>query len=167
MYYVYEHWRTDLDLPFYVGKGKGNRAYNMFKRNAYHKAITAKLRREGFAVEVRIIESGITEQRAFEIEISRIELWKKSGVDLTNMTCGGEGSSGRKISEETKAKMRASHKGKPKSPEHIAKVAAAQIGNKRGLGNKNRLGHKMSPKTRAKMKESQRLRRLKETGATS
>ena len=25
-YYVYEHWRPDKDVCFYVGKGKGGRA---------------------------------------------------------------------------------------------------------------------------------------------
>ena len=25
-FYVYEHWRPDLNVPFYVGKGKNGRA---------------------------------------------------------------------------------------------------------------------------------------------
>lgn len=25
-FYVYEHWRPDTDMPFYVGKGTGGRA---------------------------------------------------------------------------------------------------------------------------------------------
>jgi len=31
MYYVYEHWRPDKDICFYVGKGKGSRA-NSWKK---------------------------------------------------------------------------------------------------------------------------------------
>ena len=33
---VYEHWRPDV-AAFYVGKGKGNRPWNLFyRRNRYH-----------------------------------------------------------------------------------------------------------------------------------
>jgi hypothetical protein len=94
LFYVYEHWRTDRDECFYVGKGKGNRAYNLKSRNKHHKAIMAKLSREGFAMEVRIVQSGLSEQDAFLLEIERINFWRESGVDLANMTNGGEGASG-------------------------------------------------------------------------
>lgn len=36
LYYVYEHWRLDKDECFYVGKGRGNRAYKMRDRNRFH-----------------------------------------------------------------------------------------------------------------------------------
>jgi len=93
-FYVYEHWRTDRDECFYVGKGKGNRAYNMRKRNAHHKAIAAKVTRDGCAIDVRIVMSGLTENEAFCLEVERIAFWRSVGVDLTNMTSGGEGTSG-------------------------------------------------------------------------
>jgi hypothetical protein len=32
-FYVYEHWRPDVDLPFYVGKGKGGRAWENDRNN--------------------------------------------------------------------------------------------------------------------------------------
>jgi len=34
-FYVYEHIRRDSFLPFYVGKGKDNRAYKKIGRNKY------------------------------------------------------------------------------------------------------------------------------------
>ena len=57
MFYVYEHWRTDRDECFYVGKGHGRRAYDMKRRNKYHQAIVSKILRTGFAVEIKIVAS--------------------------------------------------------------------------------------------------------------
>jgi hypothetical protein len=148
VFYVYEHWRLDRDECFYVGKGKGNRAYILKDRNRHHKAIMAKLNREGFAMEVRIVESGLSEQRALDFEVERIAFWREVGADLANVTNGGEGVSGLKHSEETKAmwsqkrkgrpvplegriKRSQSMKGIPKSKEHAAAVGrAVSIANK-------------------------------------
>lgn len=93
-YYVYEHWRTDRDECFYVGKGMGSRAYKMGCRNRHHKAIQAKVIREGCAIEVRIVSSGLTEDEAFALEIERIAFWRSKNIDLANLTNGGEGPSG-------------------------------------------------------------------------
>lgn len=93
-FYVYEHWRTDRDECFYVGKGKGRRAHKMLGRNMHHRAIQAKVAREGYAIEVRIVASGLTEREAFALEIERIAFWRANNVDLANRTNGGEGPSG-------------------------------------------------------------------------
>ena len=93
-FYVYEHWRTDRDECFYVGKGMGSRAYKMNCRNRHHKAIQAKVIREGCAIEVRIVASALTEEEAFTLEIERIAFWRSKNIDLANLTNGGEGSSG-------------------------------------------------------------------------
>ncbi len=61
-YYVYEHWRTDTDLCFYVGKGCGNRAYSMTKRWTNHKAVQKYLSDNGFAIEVRMVQTGLLRQ---------------------------------------------------------------------------------------------------------
>lgn len=57
---------------------------------------------------------------------------------------------GRKVSEETKAKMRVANKGRLWSPERRTAFSAANKGNKYALGNKVNLGRIQSPETRAK-----------------
>jgi hypothetical protein len=93
-FYVYEHWRLDRDECFYVGKGKNNRAYNMRKRNPHHRAIVEKLKRTGSGVEVRMVATGLSEGDAFSLEVERISFWRSVGVELSNITDGGEGASG-------------------------------------------------------------------------
>ena len=132
MFYVYEHWRTDLDECFYVGKGHGKRAFNMYHRNRHHKAVQEKIKREGFSVEVKIIACDLTEDDAYQYEIERISYWKEAGIILTNLAVGGRGGSagvapwikGRKHTEATLKKMSAALVGKKRSAEHTAKLAA-------------------------------------------
>ena len=112
-YYVYEHWRLDRDECFYVGKGKGGRAYSTKNRNRHHKAICAKLSREGFAMEVRMVATGLTEEEAFHLEVERIKFWREAGIDLANLTNGGEGSSGHVVSEELRSRLSEINKGRP------------------------------------------------------
>lgn len=169
VFYVYEHWRLDRDECFYVGKGKGNRAYILKDRNRHHKAIMAKLNREGFAMEVRIVESGLSEEQAFDLEVERIAFWRGAGADLTNLTNGGEGVSGhilsdeakkhlsdlnkgkpgywkgKKLSEETRAKLSEIGKrvGPPKlSPETIEKIASYHRGKKRSAETRAKISEK-------------------------
>lgn len=96
IFYVYEHWRTDKNQCFYVGKGHGKRAYLVNRaRNRFHGAIVNKLKSLGLSVEVRILQSGMTEDESFSAEIALIAKWKSEGVELTNAGAGGEGNFGR------------------------------------------------------------------------
>lgn len=110
IYYVYEHWRLDKDECFYVGKGSGKRAYTINGRNQHWKNIVDKLERTGFAWEIRIVKSGLSEEESFNLEIERIGFWKNK-VDLTNKTGGGLGH--RNPSQETIKKLRHGKVGKP------------------------------------------------------
>lgn len=65
---------------------------------------------ENFKIEK--IEDNLDEKTAFLLEISWIQLLKITGHSLYNMTNGGEGMSGKKMSEETKKKISESNKGK-------------------------------------------------------
>ena len=76
-FYVYEHWRPDINMPFYVGKGSGNRAFRLKKnRNRHFRNIVSKLEKQGLCVEIthppRLttflsrVESPITDARSAE-----------------------------------------------------------------------------------------------------
>lgn len=119
-FYVYEHWRPDRDECFYVGKGFGRRANVMYARNRHHTAIQAKLSRLGLCVEVRLVDSNLSEGDALALEIERISFWRESGVDLANLTAGGDGTSN--PSDETRALMRAAKLGRTLTDEHKAKI---------------------------------------------
>jgi len=155
-FYVYEHWRLDRDECFYVGKGKGGRAYKMRDRNRFHTAIVQKIQRDGFAVEVRIVSFGLTEEAAFVLEKERIAFWRNAGADLANATNGGDGVSGLKMSAEARLKMRNAKLGTKQSAEAIQKRIAPLIGRKQPehaieQGAAKRRGKKLSDEHKAKL----------------
>lgn len=92
---VYEHWRPDTGLCFYVGKGFSSRAYRLNRpSNLHHQRIVSKLLRQGQSVEIRLVEEKISESCALQLEKQRIVYWRSLGVCLVNLTDGGEGCSG-------------------------------------------------------------------------
>lgn len=120
-FYVYEHWRPDIDMPFYVGKGKGKRANIMYGRNRRHKNIQSKLKRLGMFVEVKMVANGLTEEEAFQFEVNQIAMWRSKGVDLVNLTAGGEG--GSNPSDETRELMRRAKIGRKLTTEQKEKIS--------------------------------------------
>lgn len=62
-FYVYCHRRKTDGRCFYVGKGKGNRAYTTYSRNRYWYEI---VKEHGFEVEILI--NNISEVKAFKFE---------------------------------------------------------------------------------------------------
>jgi hypothetical protein len=120
-FYVYEHWRPDKDVCFYVGKGKGRRASVMYGRGAHHERIQKKLASLGMCVEVRLVADSLTEKDAHKKEIERIAAWRSLSVSLVNKTAGGEGLS--EPSAEIRAKLRSAKVGKQLSPEHKKKIS--------------------------------------------
>lgn len=155
-FYVYEHWRPDKDLPFYVGKGKGSRAQSSVGRNKHYKNIVSKLMAMGMCIEVRMVECGMDEKSALALEVEKIASWKALGVKLVNITNGGEGTSGRILSEESKAKIsRAaslSNKGRVFSAETRAKISAKHKGQVISLS--HRMSISRANKTRVLSDES-------------
>lgn len=135
---MYFHCKPETGEVFYVGKGKGRRAWRETYRNPYWTAVRKK-----YGLEVKIIHDGLTTEEACELEIKEIE---SIGLDrLCNLTNGGDGMYGYTPSEETrrkwsisrkgrthteisKRKMSMARRGKPKSKEHVENQANSMRG---------------------------------------
>ena len=166
-FYVYLHCKPD-EVPFYVGKGTFSRSQRLSSRNQYHKNIVAKYGKKNIKIYVFECDS---EEQAFSDEVQWIECLTKQGYELSNMTIGGEGVSGHKHSEETKARLseanrnRKGEKRQPHSEERKQEISELtktallnpeirkKIHNSL-LGNKNSLGRIHPDEVKAKIAES-------------
>ncbi len=122
---MYEHWRPDKDVCFYVGKGTGDRV-TLTKRpeNRHYFNVVRKLARLGMCVEVRMVASGLTNQEALVLEVERIAFWLDAGVKLANKTPGGQGGGmiGRSHKEKTRKKISQALLGHGFSEESLVKM---------------------------------------------
>jgi predicted DNA-binding protein YlxM (UPF0122 family) len=102
-YYTYAYLRED-GTPYYIGKGRGRRAYQKSKRHKFVKVPDDKNR-------IVFLSQNLTEKDAFKEEKFLIKFYgrKIDGGILINITEGGFGGGrppGWKHTEETKEKMR-------------------------------------------------------------
>lgn len=153
-FYIYGYFYPNSRIPFYIGKGFKDRMYshlaeaqreNTEKCNKHKLNTIRKILKNGEVPDIRVLDSGLDEETAFEFEMFLIsEIGRKDlGTGpLTNMTAGGEGLRGlnrdlsgennpnygkrgedavwwgRKHSDETKQKMSLNQKGKTISESH-------------------------------------------------
>lgn len=103
-FYAYTHSRPDGSV-FYVGKGFARRAW-WFKqgRNPYHRSIIEKHGAENIIVT---IYPCVDENAAFELEKVLVTKFRAEGNRLANMTDGGEGPTGRPMSDKARAALAA------------------------------------------------------------
>ena len=190
MAYVYRHIRLDKNEPFYIGigsdsEGQYKRAHDKNrKHNQIWRNIVAKTN-----YEVEILLDGLTWDDATKKEIELISLYgrinKKTGV-LANMTDGGDGNLGlvhsaealKKIGDATKQRP-GYWKGKKQPLEAVLKSSETRRGkpiykqrgkkipqqtkdavSKHARGNKYCLGRVLSEKTKQKIGDANRGRKM-------
>ena len=113
-YYVYLHRKVTTGEVFYVGKGNGRRLFKTSSRSSYWRNIYKK-----HGVVVEIVESGLQEWYAFELEQLLIAYYGRSDIgygSLCNLSDGGEGNSGVLRSDEFKNNLSKQMKGKQPHP---------------------------------------------------
>ena len=135
-FYSYVYVDPRSDEPFYVGKGKRDRAYAHLKgsHNQLVERKINKIRATGQEPLVGIMETS-TEEFAFMLEQGLIKLLGRidngTGI-LCNFTDGGEGSANLIVSDEHKRKVSEKLKGivrGPMSEEHKQKMIASKKAN--------------------------------------
>ena len=157
-FYVYEHIRKDTGAVFYVGKGSGNRYRNFCNRGKYWNNFCKSKQN----VEVRLPIKNVDEEFSLLAEVELIDLYRRRGVRLVNISDGGEGTSGWIPSQETRKKISEANKkipklkgekhwwfGKKHSAESLAKMVASQ--NKRDHTNHPMRGKHHTDEAKAKV----------------
>jgi len=93
--YVYMLIDPNTNVPFYIGKGSGNRLFDHINLALTDiDAVTAKyetirrIQNAGLAVKHIIVRHGLTDAEAFHIEASMIDVIEYLGTPLTNIKGG-------------------------------------------------------------------------------
>jgi hypothetical protein len=144
-FYTYLYLREN-GTPYYVGKGVGRRAY----------------RRVSPPRDRILIQEYPSEQDAFAAEMFFISYYGRKDLGtgcLRNRTDGGEGASGRQVSEESKLRVSESLHGRVRPVEVCRNISKAKRGRTHlPLSAKSRLlisqkntGRKRTPEQRARM----------------
>ena len=106
-YYVYAYVRKSDATPYYIGKGKGARAW------CIHNGITVPQNSK-----IIILEQNLTDIGALALERRMIRWWGRKDLQtgiLLNQTDGGDGSEGRIANHQTKEKISLAKAGKKRA----------------------------------------------------
>lgn len=120
-FYVYAHYKLGETIPFYIGKGRGTRAYQKTNRSIFwHNVVNV------YGFEVKILYNNLNEEAAVNTEIQMIKEHGRRDVGtgcLVNLTDGGDGRRNIIVSQETRQKVSKSNTGKTRSDECKAKIS--------------------------------------------
>ncbi|MEA9567140.1 NUMOD3 domain-containing DNA-binding protein [Polynucleobacter sp. AP-Nickl1-40-C4] len=138
-FYTYAHKKPDGSI-FYIGQGsaKYDRAHSTKGRNKYWHNVVNK-----YGYEVEILAYWNTSEEAKKHEVELISYFKGLGVNLVNMTEGGEGTVGFFPSEETRKKLSEIQKKLQNSPERKAFTSRLHTGRKRPEETKQKMSQAM------------------------
>lgn len=125
---LYFHLNPNTHKVFYVGIGNGRRPFHTIQRSEYWKRYVSK---HGAPI-IKIVRSGLTWEAAQELEKKYIKLLGRTSCvasgRLVNMTDGGDGMLGRKLSDKAKEVLRKANIGRVKSTESRAKMSRSKTG---------------------------------------
>ena len=176
-FYVYCYAEPGADHPFYIGRGRGRRAFEHLSpsRLSGKSLFAEKLRsllEGGVQPRLEFLFVALTNKEANLLERKLILKWGRLDLGtgpLTNRTDGGGGQEGRVASEETRRRYSEVHRGRRHTDAAKAKIGAASVGNTHGLGHAHtpeakarisvaNLGKTLSPETRTKIGDATRGR---------
>mgnify|MGYP003575081567 CR=1 FL=1 len=106
---------------------------------SYRSSWIKSLLAEDLVYDIVVLEEAQSREALLDLERWWVAYGRACGWPLTNLTDGGDGMFGHKMSAETRAKIGAAFRGRKCSPEHVAKVVASLK------------GRPVSSETRAKM----------------
>jgi hypothetical protein len=169
IYYVYAYVREN-GTPYYIGKGKGNRAFTKH-RNGKVPVPKDKSR-------IVFLETNMTNIGALALERRYIRWYGRKDLGtgiLRNLTDGGDGRLNSNVSQETRKKLSIAGKRprKPLTEEHRRNLSLVRIGRpshrkgKKGPPSprKGKRGVSHSEETKQKLREKRKLQVMKPVSA--
>lgn len=144
-----------------LARPRQHRKPSSFENNTYKSSWVSSLHKQGLDFEIVVLQEStlesLNDDERWWIAYGRI-----SGWPLTNMTEGGDGMLGRICTDETRARMSASGRGRampPVSEETKNKIGNANRGKVRSpelraLWSKLALGRRVSPEAREKIRRA-------------